>query len=182
MQENESKETYCTIREVADELRVAESTVWRWVDRGLVPAYRLPGRRIRIKKSDVEKAMIPTQRPAEAENEAQADWQAWIVDETGVGLDPPAAIEKSKELMRRRLGRGGRSDQPVGETAAGALDPRRWVEAASGAEEADPLAVLADARRLQAKMRARRGGLPLPSSVDDIGEMREERSREMDRW
>ena len=112
-------------------MRVAESTVWRWVDKGLLPGYRLPGRRIRIRKSDVEKAMKPA-KETRAETGPPEAWRKWIVHETGVGVDPEAAIEKSNELARKIL--------------------------------------------------ARRGGVPLPSSVDDIREMREERSRQLDEW
>ena len=126
MQEYEQNKTFLTIREVAGELHVAESTVWRWVDRGLIPAYRLPARRIRIKKSDVEKAMKP------AKESPATDWEKWIVDESGVGIDPEVAIRESNELIRR--------------------------------------------------IRQRRGGVPMPDSVEDIRQMREERSREMDNW
>src|SRR5438477_4679756 len=124
MQEQQGEPLY-TLKEAASEFRVAESTVWRWVDKGLIPAYRLPGRRIRLKKSDVEKAIRPAARPA-------AEWEKWIVGETGIGVDPEVAIARSLEHM--------------------------------------------------ARVRARRGGEPLPDSVEDIRQMREERSREMDNW
>jgi len=102
-EKQEPDEVYYTIREAANHLRVAESTVWRWVDRGLMPAYRLPGRRLRLKKEDVEMAVKPTQ-----EQRPQApDWRQWVTERHGgrIPLDElMARVEEHKQKMvaRRR--------------------------------------------------------------------------------
>ena len=129
MQEYQASETYVSIKDAAAALHVAESTVWRWVDRGLIPAYRLPGRRIRLKKEDVARALKPVEAEAK---QAQANWRDWIVEESGKDVPPEVAIERANRLIERQ--------------------------------------------------RAERGGRVQPDSVDDIRQMREERSREMDAW
>lgn len=51
----------------AEFLRVSTSTVWRWIDRGDLPAYRVGRRRVRIKKSDVEDRLISARAPRSAQ-------------------------------------------------------------------------------------------------------------------
>lgn len=41
-----------TVREVADYLRVSRVTVWRWCQRGFIPAFRL-GRSWRVRSCDL---------------------------------------------------------------------------------------------------------------------------------
>lgn len=53
------KAEYCTIAEAASLLRVSVSTIWRRIDAGTLPAYRVGDRRIRIKKSDLAKVARP---------------------------------------------------------------------------------------------------------------------------
>lgn len=131
MQDNEANEILYTLKEASTRLRVAESTVWRWVDRGLIPAYRLPGRRIRLKKEDVEAAMKPV-KAGEIPAAPPDHWREWVVYETGSGLPAETVIARAKALRARIL--------------------------------------------------RRRRGVPLPDSVEDIRQMREERSRQMDAW
>ena len=47
-------EQYYTIKEVAEILKVAYLTVYRWVKDGKIEAYKL-GKEYRIKKADIEK-------------------------------------------------------------------------------------------------------------------------------
>ena len=58
---------YLTAAEAARYLRVSPSTVWRWIDAGKLPAYRIGPRGIRIREEDVQAAIQParpaTQRP-----------------------------------------------------------------------------------------------------------------------
>jgi hypothetical protein len=46
----------------------------------------------------------------------------------------------------------------------------------SAAEAEDQLAAIRQARELQEQILARRGGIPLPSSGQDLNELRDERS------
>ena len=48
------EETYYTLREVAEKLRVSRRTVYRWVQAKELPAYRLGGE-FRITERDLEK-------------------------------------------------------------------------------------------------------------------------------
>lgn len=55
---------YYTVPEAAKALDVSASTVWRWIEAGQLPAYRVGKRRIRIKKDDLM-AMIQPARGQE---------------------------------------------------------------------------------------------------------------------
>jgi excisionase family DNA binding protein len=68
---NESEESYLTVAEVAETLKLNQQTVRNWIDQGSLPALRV-GRRVRIKRSDFERileesysgaATPPAQRP-----------------------------------------------------------------------------------------------------------------------
>jgi len=45
---------YCTPREVAARLRVNERTVRRWIAENKLPAVRLAGRLLRVRRADVD--------------------------------------------------------------------------------------------------------------------------------
>jgi excisionase family DNA binding protein len=47
-------ETYLTVAEVAEILKLNEQTVRNWIDQGKLPALHV-GRRVRIKRSDFER-------------------------------------------------------------------------------------------------------------------------------
>jgi excisionase family DNA binding protein len=51
---NEAEETYLTVAEVAEKLKLNQQTVRNWIDQGSLPALRV-GRRVRIKQSDFER-------------------------------------------------------------------------------------------------------------------------------
>lgn len=57
-----------TLVEVADYLRVSETTVWRWCSSGRLPAFRI-GRSWRVRRSDleqnIERAMAEGDEPGE---------------------------------------------------------------------------------------------------------------------
>lgn len=78
-----------TVAEAASQLHVNKSTIWRWIDSGRLPAYRVGQRRVLLSKVDVEKLVVPargnttkggtmatieqtTVRPFTAEEQAQA--------------------------------------------------------------------------------------------------------------
>ena len=60
----EPDETYLTVAEVAETLRLNQQTVRNWIDQGRLPALRI-GRRVRIKRSDFERILTTgaTQAP-----------------------------------------------------------------------------------------------------------------------
>lgn len=51
---NEAEETYLTVAEVAEKLKLNQQTVRNWIDQGSLPALRV-GRRVRIKRSDFDR-------------------------------------------------------------------------------------------------------------------------------
>ncbi len=52
----EPEETYLTVAEVAETLKLNQQTVRNWIDQGSLPALRV-GRRVRIKRSDFERLL-----------------------------------------------------------------------------------------------------------------------------
>src|ERR1700742_4761871 len=70
MSPSEPEETYLTVAEVAETLKLNQQTVRNWIDQGSLPALRV-GRRVRIKRSDFERILaesysagsVPAGRP-----------------------------------------------------------------------------------------------------------------------
>lgn len=56
MNPNEPEESYLTVAEVAETLKLNQQTVRNWIDQGSLPALRV-GRRVRIKRSDFERIL-----------------------------------------------------------------------------------------------------------------------------
>jgi excisionase family DNA binding protein len=50
------EESYLTVAEVAEILKLNQQTVRNWIDQGSLPALRV-GRRVRIKRSDFERIL-----------------------------------------------------------------------------------------------------------------------------
>jgi excisionase family DNA binding protein len=56
MESSEHQESYMTVAEVAEVLKLNQQTVRNWIDQGSLPALRV-GRRVRIKRSDFERVL-----------------------------------------------------------------------------------------------------------------------------
>jgi excisionase family DNA binding protein len=56
MSTSDPDETYLTVAEVAETLKLNQQTVRNWIDQGSLPALRV-GRRVRIKRSDFERIL-----------------------------------------------------------------------------------------------------------------------------
>ncbi len=52
----EPAETFLTVAEVAEMLKLNQQTVRNWIDQGSLPALRV-GRRVRIKQSDLQRIL-----------------------------------------------------------------------------------------------------------------------------
>jgi excisionase family DNA binding protein len=50
------EETFLTVAEVAEMLKLNQQTVRNWIDQGRLPALRV-GRRVRIRRSDLERVL-----------------------------------------------------------------------------------------------------------------------------
>jgi excisionase family DNA binding protein len=62
MSPSEPEETYLTVAEVAETLKLNQQTVRNWIDQGSLPALRV-GRRVRIKRSDFERILEESYSP-----------------------------------------------------------------------------------------------------------------------
>jgi excisionase family DNA binding protein len=119
-----------SVPEAAARLRVSPSTVWRWIDQGLLPAYRVGRKRVYLRPAD----LAPLLRPAREKSDGISE----------------------EDRKRLRL-------VP--------MNPDRRTDV-------DPVAL---AKALHAKQRAKyRGKGPQREAWEDINEMRDERSRELE--
>jgi excisionase family DNA binding protein len=53
---SDPEETYLTVAEVAETLKLNQQTIRNWIDQGSLPAIRV-GRRVRIRRSDFEQIL-----------------------------------------------------------------------------------------------------------------------------
>ena len=56
MAQGDVEESFLTVAEVAETLKLNQQTVRNWIDQGSLPALRV-GRRVRIKRSDFERLL-----------------------------------------------------------------------------------------------------------------------------
>ena len=63
------EETYFTVEEVADRLKVSHMTVYRWIKAGQLGAYKIGGE-FRITERDIERFLKERRLPAKGENDA----------------------------------------------------------------------------------------------------------------
>src|SRR2546421_12792196 len=62
MEGSETQESFLTVAEVAEMLKLNQQTVRNWIDQGSLPALRV-GRRVRIKRSDFERVLERSYSP-----------------------------------------------------------------------------------------------------------------------
>ena len=65
MSSRELEESYLTVAEVAEILKLNQQTVRNWIDQGSLPALRV-GRRVRIKRSDFDRILEESYSPGAA--------------------------------------------------------------------------------------------------------------------
>ena len=63
MDRNDLEESYLTVAEVAELLKLNQQTVRNWIDQGSLPALHI-GRRVRIKRSDLDRVLAEGYRAA----------------------------------------------------------------------------------------------------------------------
>jgi excisionase family DNA binding protein len=56
LDQTESEDSFLTVADVANTLKLNQQTVRNWIDQGSLPAVRV-GRRVRIKRSDFERVV-----------------------------------------------------------------------------------------------------------------------------
>jgi excisionase family DNA binding protein len=110
-------EEYVTVAEAAVLLRVAPSTVRRWIREGDVPAHRIGRRRIALRRADLARLITPA-RPA-AETKINA-----AVDDPVVGRRlTPEEVQQALQIMDRIQQRA----KEIQARRGGKLFPPAWI-------------------------------------------------------
>lgn len=96
MEGSGAAESYLTVAEVAELLKLNQQTVRNWIDQGSLPALRV-GRRVRIRRSDLEKVLqAGSTVGGQSAGPSGADF--WSGTPVGVAeLDPDAADEPAAD-------------------------------------------------------------------------------------
>jgi excisionase family DNA binding protein len=87
----ELEETYLTVAEVAETLKLNQQTVRNWIDQGSLPALRV-GRRVRIKRSDFERVLADGYRAGTGmpQNTGPSAQDFWGGEPVGLAEPAPA--------------------------------------------------------------------------------------------
>jgi excisionase family DNA binding protein len=107
----ELEDSYLTVAEVAEVLKLNQQTVRNWIDQGSLPALRV-GRRVRIKRSDFDRILAESYsgggvRPAPAGPSAEDFWSG---ESVGFADAPPPEAGQAR-LADAGQGRPADADQ-----------------------------------------------------------------------
>jgi excisionase family DNA binding protein len=89
---NDLEESFLTVAEVAEILKLNQQTVRNWIDQGSLPALRV-GRRVRIKRSDFERVLAQSYSAGSAASSPQPGPSAedfWGGEPVGLAEPDPA--------------------------------------------------------------------------------------------
>jgi excisionase family DNA binding protein len=119
-------EEYLTVAEAATLLRVAPSTIRRWIREGDVPAHRIGRRRVALRRADLTRLITPARTGMETSGEVAADQKReprrLTPEEKERALE---AMDRLKELRERIFEeRGGKLFPPSWETINEMRDER----------------------------------------------------------
>jgi excisionase family DNA binding protein len=90
-------ETFLTVAEVAEQLRVNQQTVRNWIDRGELGAIRLGARRVRVRASELERFITASSSlglPDETSARRDFDDALAAVQHNGDPGELPAALRQ----------------------------------------------------------------------------------------
>src|SRR5579864_3184409 len=110
-------ETFLTVAEVAEMLKLNPQTVRNWIDQGRMPALRV-GRRVRIRRSDLERVLEESATPAGGRHAGPTAEGFWDGEPIGV---PEAAIEAAE--ARDGLAATGSASTAEAGSADGSRNP-----------------------------------------------------------
>jgi excisionase family DNA binding protein len=99
MSHTDPDETYLTVAEVAETLKLNQQTVRNWIDQGSLPAVRI-GRRVRIKRSDFQRIIDESSTAATAAPTRPAGPSAedfWSGTPVGLAEPGPTARDDARE-------------------------------------------------------------------------------------
>jgi excisionase family DNA binding protein len=117
-----------TVAEAARALKVSQSTIWRWIDQGRLPAYRVGPRKVRLKADEVMQLIVPT-RHSEAN---ETEWERVRAE-----LSRPLSEEEKQRALAAL-------------DAIEALD-REYDSARTAADGLDSVEILRQERELRTK-------------------------------
>jgi excisionase family DNA binding protein len=109
-----------SVREASSRLRVSESTVWRWIDRGVLRAYRVGPKRVLLKASELSEMVQPARRVHSADAELRDRLRLVPMSNN----PDPNAMERAREFRQRLLAERG-----------GVPFPESWPEIDEAREE-----------------------------------------------
>ena len=119
-------EEYLTVAEAAALMRVAPSTIRRWIREGDLPAYRLGPRRVGLRRDDLVSLITPAHKGMDRVSNMRGDEHPPIrtltPEERQRGLEVMAEIKKAREADLAR--RGGKLYPPSWEILAELRDER----------------------------------------------------------
>lgn len=159
---------YLTVTEAASLLRVAPSTVRRWIRRGEVPAYRLGPRRVALRRTDVAALVAPIRPDVALEDGAAEEEDAWAGE-------PDEALSAEEAQQRAQ------AVEFLEQIRAGDAERRKYYQFRKLTEEEkqEALAALEEARKAREAITDRRGGKRFSPSWMILNELRDERTRQL---
>jgi excisionase family DNA binding protein len=93
-------ESYLTVAEVAELLRLNQQTVRNWIDQGSLPALRV-GRRVRIKRSDLDRLLTKNYSAGTADSGPSAE-DFWGGEPVGMAEPDEGVADSAIDLARHR--------------------------------------------------------------------------------
>ena len=110
-------EEFLTVAEAATLLRVAPSTVRRWIRKGDVPAHRIGRRRVALRRADLARLITPARTGMETSGEVVSD-QKW---------EPRRLTPEEKQQALEALDQAQRHADETQARRGGKLFPPAWI-------------------------------------------------------
>ncbi len=101
-----------SVSEAAQLLKVSTSTIWRWINRGELPAYRVGQRRIVLKASEVEQILRAVRQQDREEVSTMEGSQQQVTLAAADVTRLRAAMERAQALRTRILQEHGGQSLP----------------------------------------------------------------------
>ncbi len=113
-------EVSLTVAAAAQRLGVSQQTIWRWIEQGRLPAYRVGQKRVRIKSADLEQVITPIvhgERGGRVARTERAALGPLTAAERKQGME---ALEQARQLQAEMLAQRkgklfGRSEEALAE-------------------------------------------------------------------
>ena len=110
-------EEFVTVAEAATLLRVAPSTVRRWIREGDVPAHRIGRRRVALRRADLARLITPARPGMETSGKLAGD-QKW---------EPRRLTPEEKQQALEAMDRARRHAAETTARRGGKLFPPSWI-------------------------------------------------------